>query len=63
MAGNTLISPTIVRKIKLILNYGLLISIGYILLTLNIDTRLIHFEIRDPQINIRFIIHIFIKII
>ena len=34
MAGNTLISPTIVRKIKLILNYGLLISIGYILLTL-----------------------------
>ena len=50
MAGNTLISPTIVRKIKLILNYGLLISIGYILLTLNIDTRLIHFEIRDPQI-------------
>ena len=49
MAGNTLISPTLVRKVKLVFNYGILISLGYIFLTLNIDTRIINFEVRNTQ--------------
>lgn len=49
MANNTLISPTLIRKVKLILNYGILIALIYIILTLNIDTRIIQFEIRDTQ--------------
>ncbi|MFW3399639.1 type IV secretion system DNA-binding domain-containing protein [Aliarcobacter butzleri] len=49
MAGNTLISPTLVRKVKLVFNYGILISLGYIFLTLSIDTRIINFEVRDTQ--------------
>jgi type IV secretory pathway TraG/TraD family ATPase VirD4 len=47
--ANSLISPTLVRKVKLILNYGILIALGYIFLTLNIDTRIINFELRDTQ--------------
>lgn len=49
MANNTLISPTLVRKIKLILNYGILIALGYIFLTLNMDVRIFNFELRDTQ--------------
>lgn len=49
MAGNTLISPTLIRKVKLVFNYGILISLGYILLTLNTDIRIFNFEIRDTQ--------------
>lgn len=49
MANNTLISPTLVRKVKLVFNYGILISLGYILLTLNLDTRIINFEVRNTQ--------------
>jgi type IV secretory pathway TraG/TraD family ATPase VirD4 len=47
--ANSLISPTLVRKVKLILNYGTLIALCYIFLTLNIDTRIINFELRDTQ--------------
>lgn len=47
--ANTLISPTLVRKVKLILNYGILIALGYIFLTLNADVRIIYFELRDTQ--------------
>lgn len=49
MSNNTLISPTLVRKVKLILNYGILIALGYIFLTLNMDVRIINFELRDTQ--------------
>ncbi len=49
MANNTLISPTLVRKVKLILNYGILIALGYIFLTLNTDVRIFNFELRDTQ--------------
>ena len=49
MAKNTLISPTLVRKVKLILNYGVLIALGYIFLTLNTDVRIFNFELRDTQ--------------
>lgn len=49
MANNTLISPTLVRKVKLILNYGILIALGYIFLTLNTDVRIFNFELRDIQ--------------
>jgi len=47
MAGNTLISPTLIRKVKLITNYTLIIAIFYIVLTFTIDTRIVHFELRD----------------
>ena len=49
MSGNTLISPTLVRKVKLIFNYGLLISLLFIVITLNIDTRIFTFELRDTR--------------
>jgi len=49
MAGNSLISPTLVRKVKLIINYGILVAIAYVLLTSKIDTRIMHFELRDVQ--------------
>jgi hypothetical protein len=49
MAGNTLISPTLIRKVKLITNYTLIIAISYIALTFTIDTRIIHFELRDIE--------------
>jgi type IV secretory pathway TraG/TraD family ATPase VirD4 len=49
MTGNSLISPTLIRKVKLIFNYGVLIAILYIALTINTDTRLISFEIRDAK--------------
>jgi len=49
MAGNTLISPTLIRKAKLIINYTFLIALAYILLTLTIDTRMIHFELRNIE--------------
>lgn len=47
MANNTLISPTLIRKVKLIINYTILITLFYVIITLNIDTRIIHFEFRN----------------
>ena len=51
MSGNTLISPTLVRKVKLIFNYGLLISLLFIVITLNIDTRIFISALDDNDID------------
>jgi len=47
MAGHTLISPTLIRKVKLVANYTILITLVYMFITINIDTRIVHFELRD----------------
>ena len=55
--GNALISPTIIRKAKLISSYGFLIAILYIVITYKMDTRIIHFELRDIE-SARYIYNI-----
>lgn len=47
--ANTLISPTLIRKAKLIFNYGILIALLYVFFTINIDTRIFYFEIRSLE--------------
>lgn len=49
MAGNTLISPTLIRKAKLIGGYSFWIAAIFIIATYSIDTRIVHFELRDIE--------------
>jgi type IV secretory pathway TraG/TraD family ATPase VirD4 len=48
MAG-TLISPTLIRKAKLISGYTFWIAAIFIIATYSIDTRIVHFELRDIE--------------
>ena len=49
--ANSLISPATIRKAKLISSYTFLICIIYVAITFSfdLDTRILHFELRDME--------------